>query len=348
MPPAVFSVAEMATGYRDAFVRAGHDVREYRMSDRMAYHRRAVTTEQERQAWRSASETILVEAIYHRADLVLFVCPLSFHPVALELLKWGGFKVVALHTESPYQDEEQIAWNTHYPELHACTHERTTAARYGWTYLSHAYDPAVHRPGWSDESLACDVLFVGTGFPERISLLEAIDWTGITLRLQGVWDRLSNDSPLRQFYRPGFVDNTDLQHHYRSAKICLNPHRFHPDAVSLNPRAYELAATGVFQLTDARDDGSTFSRMLMRFSTADDLEAKIRHYLAHDDEREASIEVLRQLVESETFDVRVGTLMAAITPQFTDDYFGKLRLSKAHGILARSAANLLDQEFTRG
>jgi spore maturation protein CgeB len=317
MPPATFSVAEMSRGYRDALRRAGHDVAEYAMSEHLAYHRRAALQEHERQAWLKASETILQAAIYHRADLVLFVCALSFHPIALELLGWGGFKAAVLHTESPYQDDEQIAWNRHAKDLHVCTHERTSAERYGWTYLPHAFDPAVHGPAQPDPNEACDVLFVGTGFKERIALLEAIDWTGINLRLQGVWDGLADNSPLRPFYRDGFVDNADLPRLYASAKVCINPHRYHADAVSLNPRAYELAACGVFQITDDRNDGSLFSRLLVRYQSAEDLGQKIRHYLAHPEARQQNTDILRQVVSGETFDARVKTLMGAIERRFT-------------------------------
>jgi spore maturation protein CgeB len=312
MPPATFSVAEMARGYRDALRRAGHDVVEYAMGEQLAYHRRAVIQpELERLAWRHASETILQAAIYHRADLVLFICPLSFHPIAVELLEWAGFRAAVIHTESPYQDAEQIAWNAHGPNLHICTHERTSAERYGWTYLPHAFDPDVHHPVAADPAEACDVLFVGTGFKERIALLEAIDWTGINLRLQGVWD-LAPDSPLRPFYRDGFVLNGELPRLYASAKICLNPHRYHAEAVSLNPRAYELAACGVFQITDDRNDGSTLSRMLVRFTSAEDLGQKIRFYLEHEDARQTNVDVCQQLVQAETFDARVRTLTAAL------------------------------------
>jgi len=317
MPPATFSVAEMARGYRDALRRAGHDVAEYVMADRIAYHRRASTGQNDRLAWRNASETILQAAIYHRADLVLFVCPLSFHPIALELLEWGGFTIAALHTESPYQDQEQIAWNRHAKHLHVCTHERVSAERYGWTYLPHAFDPAVHQPVAPDPAEATDVLFVGTGFTERIALLEAIDWTGINLRLQGgVWE-LAEDSPLRPFYRDGFLTNTELPRLYASAKVCINPHRYHADAVSLNPRAYELAACGVFQITDGRNDGSLFSRLMVRYGSAEDLGRKIRHYLDHPEERQQHAEVLQQAVQAETFDARVGTLMAALGGGFS-------------------------------
>jgi spore maturation protein CgeB len=317
MPPAVFAVAEMARGYRDALRRAGHDVAEYVMLDALAYHRRASAHEHERLAWRRASEPILQAAIYHQSDLVLFVCPLSFHPIALELLVWGGFKIVALHTDSPYQDDEQVAWNRHAPDMHVFTHERTSAQRYGWSYLPHAYDSSVHVPVEPDPSEACDVLFVGNGFKERIALLEAIDWTGIDLRLRGVWTDLSDDSPLRTFCRGGVVNNADLPRLYASAKICINPHRYHPDAVSLNPSAYELAACGVFQITDDRNDGSLFSRMLVRYGSSDDLQRKIRHYLAHQDERAAIVDALSQLVGCETFDARAKTLMDTVCEGFT-------------------------------
>lgn len=318
VPPAVFSVAELSNGYRDALRRAGHDVREYKTRERMAYHRRAAGEDYENEAWKHACETILQEAIYHRADLVLFICGLSFHPIALQLLQWGGFKVAVLHTESPYQDDEQIAWNAYSPGLTVFTHEKVSAERYGWGYLPHAYDPHVHRPVDPDPAEACDVLFVGTGWKERQAFLEAVDWSGIHVRIRGLWKYLTPSSPLWPHFIDGHLENTALPRLYASAKVCINLHRQSEHAVSLNPRSYELAACGVFQVTDARRDGSLFASVLPTFRTPQDLERQIRYYLAHPDQRQASAELAQQMVQAETFDARAAALIEAITPRFKD------------------------------
>jgi spore maturation protein CgeB len=315
-PPGTFSVGDVARGYLHALRRAGCDVREYPTFDRLRCHRQALGEEYERVVWKQACEGILQEAIYHHADLVLFVCGLSFHPIALELLRWAKIPAAVIHTESPYQDDEQIAWTAHYPGMLVCTHESYSAERYGWTYLPHAYDPDVHRPVESDPAEACDVLMVGYGWPERQALLESVDWTGINLRLRGWWPGITEGTPLWPYFVDGIVPNADLPRLYASAKINLNIHRGHPNAKSLNPRAYELAACGVFQMSD-RLEASAFGRTIA-VGRALPFKDYVRYWLDHDEQRRTYAEVQQQTVRGETFDARVKTLLFAARPAFTD------------------------------
>jgi len=309
MPPAVFSVAEVANGYREALINAGHDVKTYSVKARIDHHTRGAGSVDHRIIAKAACETILNEAIYFNADLVLFVCGLSIHPIALDLLKRSGIKSAVIHTESPYQDDEQIAWNQHYPDMKVFTHEKYSAERYGWTYLPHAFNPEVHHAQWPRREFECDVFICGMGWKERQTFLEQVDWSGINLQILGRWDGITEKSQLSQFYRPGLVMNNTLPGRYASAKINLNFHRFHPEAKSLNPRAYEIAACGGFQLTDERNDGSLFARSLPTFTTPHELGQKVRWYLENPEKREQQAELQWQLVQPHTFNERLKILI---------------------------------------
>jgi spore maturation protein CgeB len=316
-PPSVnFSVADVSRGYSRALRRAGCDVVEYPTRREFQYNREAIGEAEhyERFICFRACERILQEATYHKADLVLFICSQTFHPIALQLLKKYDIPAAVIHTESPYQDDDQVQWVAHYPGMTVFTHEQYSAEKYGWHYLPHAYDPEVHQPAAPDPAEACDVLMVGWGWPERQKALEAVDWTGIKLVIRGRWDGITEDSPLFPYYRPGIVPNADLPRLYASAKINLNIHRAHPQAKSLNPRAYELAACGAFQWSD-RAEPSLFGRTL---SGHLGLERAIRHWLLHDDGRRIMAEVQQQTVRGETFDARVRTLLQAVSTKFTD------------------------------
>lgn len=315
-PSADFSVSDVARGYRAAFIRQGHEIRDYELARRILYHRRAVGEafrEDPRAVSKQACETILVEAIYHRADLVVIVAGLYFHPVGLQLLRWGGFRTAAFFTESPYEDENQVEWCAHDPEMTVFTHEEMSAVRYGWRYLPHAFDPAIHHPRQPSPAEACDVLMIGTGWPERQQFLEAVDWMGIRLVIRGLWSGISPASPLYPFYREGCIDNAQVPALYASAAICLNFHRAHPDAVSLNPRAYELAACGAFQVSDwRRDVDRVFGGAVPTFETPQQLEQQIRRYLAQPAERQRLAAEARARVSRDTFDERAAVLMAAL------------------------------------
>jgi spore maturation protein CgeB len=314
-PAAEFSVSDVARGFHGAFAAAGHDVRLFDLSKRMIYHMRAMG-----EAWRGqtdavsqqATEMVVVEAMKHRADLVVIVSALVFHPLGLVLLRQAGIPTAVILTESPYDDVEQADWAAAYPEATICTHERVSAARYGWLYLPHAYDPAIHRPV-APTRPPCDVLLLGTGWAERIALLEAVDWHGIDLRLLGLWPVLTEASPLWRHYEAGCLDNADAPGIYASARICLNLHRAHPDAESLNPRAYELAACGAFTVTDRRAEGEAlFGWSQPMFTSAAQLAHVLREALADADFREVCAAEAHRRVQGETFEARAAALLAAM------------------------------------
>lgn len=315
-PVAQMSVLDVATGYHAALLRAGHQVRVYDLAKRWAYHGLALNpampdAQRLRALSKQASETMVIEAMYHDADLVLIVSGLSVHPLALQLLQRAAIPTAVIHTESPYQDSHQAEWSATYPGMMSCTHERISAEQYGWTYLPHAYEPTIHWPHPPEEQLACDVLLLGTGWPERVAFLEQVDWTGIDVRLIGLW-HLSPDSPLQRAYTPGIVPNVDVPRLYASANICLNLHRGSTEACSLNPRAYELAACGACQVSDPRPDGTAlFGSAVPTCTTPAELGDTLRALLADPRQRRACAAEARARVNGETFDARLTTFMTA-------------------------------------
>jgi spore maturation protein CgeB len=214
----------------------------------------------------------------------------------------GGYLTALLCTESPYQtiDREQ-----HDSAVYDLTFTCDRAAvplfkrsRAGSVYyLAHAYDPGVHQPGEPDPSKVCDVFFCGTRFPERTALLDGIDWTGIDLRDKSV--RYDQHATLEEISAQ-VVPNTTAAAWYRSAKININHHRTikHPkeaaeigagEAESLNPRAYEIAACGGFQVCDRSRPElfDVFGGSVPTYTDSASLEHLIRYYLTHTEEREA-------------------------------------------------------------
>ena len=115
------------------------------------------------------------------------------------------------------------------------------------------------------EAPAHDVVFVGTGFDSRVALLSAVDWSGIDLGLYGACGPTCRRSTRwRPFVRAGLVDNARTGALYRKARIGLNLYRGTggAPAESLNPRAYELAADGVFTVAQPRAEQTERSRGL--------------------------------------------------------------------------------------
>ena len=73
---------------------------------------------------------------------------------------------------------------------------------------------------------------------------------------------------------------------YARSKICLNIHL--PAHKGVNPRTFEIMATGSFQIIDEREDyaGLVPEQDLAVFHSTEDLIEKISYYLAHEEERE--------------------------------------------------------------
>lgn len=314
IPAIEFSVLDVARGYHNAFIRAGHTVWTYDLGKRMAYHARAMPEKAAAcvpHVTQMASENLVVEALKCEADVVVIVSGLMCHPLGVQLLYKAHIPTVVIHTESPYEDAAQAEWGGANPDAQVFTHERISAEQCGWGYLPHAYDRDIHKPVKPVEP--CDVLFLGTGWPERIALLEAVDWTGIDLKIRGLWNTLRADSPLRPFYVDGCVDNTLVPGYYAGAKINLNIHRAHETAESLNPRAYELAACGAFCLSDYRRDSDlVFQGSQPWFHSAASLEALVRRYLDDDGERARAAARARELGHNETFDTRAADLLSVL------------------------------------
>jgi hypothetical protein len=239
----------------------------------------------------------------------------------LHSIRKVGYKVATILTESPYWDNWQAAWAA--LSTVVFTNERTSVGVLRehqplTYYLPHAYDPAKHAPGGNGNGdhpdvPAHDVVFVGTDFPERVETLRAVDWDGIDLGLYGMWHSMGSRNKLRQYLHTGIVDNRMTAALYRHAKIGLNMHRQSADwskdkplitgAESLNPRAVELAANGVFTISDNRAEvGEVFGDVVPTYATPQELEELVRHYLAHPEERAEKAAQLPACVAGRTFD----------------------------------------------
>lgn len=339
---AEWSIADVGSGYRAALARAGHEVIDWRLNNRLRFVSTALSAVNKAdlpEITRIASEMIVIEAVKHQPDWVVIVCAMAFHPDALVLLRRAGFKTVVIFTESPYMDADQAE----FAELCdvVATNDRFSAEKYGWLHLPAAYDPERHH--LVEPTERHDIVIVGTGWDQRVERLAAIDWTGIDLAIYGFWPQLDDTLPSDQFptsdemhpnpealakigrfYQKRGTDNDETVALYSGAKICINDHRPHPHAYSANPRVYEvLAVGGGLLLTDWRDEladilGSP-AMVNYGFRDAAELEYKIRLYLDHEGLRRAAVENGRVLLETsgcfpggQTFDARVAVLTEAL------------------------------------
>lgn len=259
-----------------------------------------------------ASKDAVCEALWHECEWVLVISGKGFHPDALLMLKRAGKKIAAVFTESPYDDAEQMAFaklcDLNFTNDRASLHTLPRAL-----YLPVAYDAEVHHPD-VPAGEPSDVCFVGTGFEERMRFLGRVDWTGIALRLWGYWVGASKHG-LKPYVAATTwgVHNDRAAELYRGAAINLNLYR-DGAGESMNPRAYELAALGAFQLShDVRGEAhEVFGDSIGYFEDPEDLQAKVRFYMDRPGLRERMAERARELVQGNSYDDRTRVLLSAM------------------------------------
>lgn len=240
-----------------------------------------------------------------------------------------GVTTALICTESPYLTTER---EQHDAALYDVVFTNDRAAPPLFTrndpatvhYLPHAYHPGRHTPD-GPAAEPCDVRFVGTIFPERAALLDAVDWRGLDADIRGVrYGAGVNPRELLAQVTP----NAQTAALYRGAGIVLNHHRTirHPgdaahiaprEAESLGPRAYEIAACGAFQLSDDSRpeliDVFGGSVATYRAGDAADLERQIRHYHRLPGVREAMARAAWEAVRPHHWGARAAQILDVLS-----------------------------------
>ncbi len=267
--------------------------------------------------FRVAEAARMSEAAAHmRPDVVVVLNGLHvFPPNHLEqvaAIRALGIPTAIWFVDDPYLTDATAVIAPRYDVVF--TAERTCVSLYHSVGCRHVYhlpvaaDPQLFHPMRVPETYWTDVCFIGNAFWNRVELFDAI---APVLKNKRVfiaghnWQRLANFAWLQPFIRDGWTPVPETVKYYNGAKIVINMHRTteaYKDnrngrnwpAESLNPRIFEMAACGAFQLTDWREElpehfrvdaEGTVNPEIATFRSAEELAYKIEHYLRHDEER---------------------------------------------------------------
>lgn len=272
-----------------------------------------------------AAEPVFGAAHLHEVDAVYLISPMYFPMPIVQMLRNDGFQVWAYFTECPYEDE---FWSrVQAPLMDVCfVSDRMSVDRFRMFneqtyYLPHAYDPSVHFPAEPVDNGHKHVSFVGTGFPGRRKFLEAVDWEGIDLRLYGNWWEVDDESPLQPYVRHRLVENHTTAQLYRGSELGISMHRTERfyrtggridpnEAYSIGPRAYELAACGLAQVSDPRAElWDVFGESVPTFNTPAELQEVIRDCLDDDGYRNELAAVQMEAVQGHTVEARARQIL---------------------------------------
>lgn len=336
-----FSVADVYRGWADALRDLGNEVALYNTNDRLMFYSKALvdTGKQDETGHRIVRQAMgqpdairaSMQGLSHACyalwpDVVLFVSGFFVTGGEFELMHARRHKLVMLHTESPYQDDEQLA-KAPFMDLNLLNDPTNIAAyeeRAPALYMPHAYRPTLHRPrtGPVDTNRESDLAFIGTAFKSRIDFFGKMDFSGIDFLLGGAnWDDdLDVGSPLRKYlgHTEGCVDNDQTAAIYQNAKAGINLYRRESEdqhageGWAIGPREIEMAACGLFYLRDSRGEGDEVFPMLPKFDSPGDATEKLRWWLAHDFEREIAAAAARLVVADRTFENNAKKLLKAL------------------------------------
>ncbi len=181
-------------------------------------------------------------------------------------------------------------------------------------YLPFAADPEIHYPvNLSDserQHWQADVMFAGKATPDRSPYLVAAANAG-RLALYGALGETELRHKLKPFYRGKWVYGEDYARAVAGAKICLNI-LFEANYGAHNMRTFEVPACGGFLLTMRSEGQEEFfmeGSEMACYGSTDELQDKVRYYLAREDERKAIAQKAYTKVQSHTYMHRVRELV---------------------------------------
>ncbi len=273
-----------------------------------------------------ASEAAMARIVPFRPDIVLVLAQAPLLAPALDVLRERGIATAFWFVEDFRHMDYWRGTAPKYDYFFAIQEGgflerlREAGARNA-AFLPMAASPGVHRkvelsPGEAEE-FGSDVSFVGAGYYNRRRMFEGL--VDLDFRIWGnEWGGCPNLAPFirRGGARVGTEDTVKI---FNASRINVNLHSssYHegvnPDGDFVNPRTFEIAACGAFQLVDHRKGLDRFFRIGEEVACFEDLaglRAQIARYLANPREREAVAEKgRRRVLRDHTYERRMEEMI---------------------------------------
>ncbi len=170
-------------------------------------------------------------------------------------------------------------------------------------FIQTGCDPELHRPaslsGAEKREFSCDLSFAGAGYYNRLQVFKGL--TDLNFKIWGVeW----GERELAHLVQGGErrFDSETFMKICAGSKINLNLHSsathdgVDPGCDALNPRVFEIAAAGAFQVCDpCKGLADHFSEdEVPTYRSLAELREKVAYYLAHPEERTACAKRARE------------------------------------------------------
>lgn len=186
-------------------------------------------------------------------------------------------------------------------------------------YLPAAFDDSVVFDNAGHQSINCEaqVSFVGAPYRNRIELFNRLKIPGLKIYGEG-WDGLNTSVKIGNRR----ISSSERRHIYASSKINLNLHSS-PHAEGawngdfVNPRTFEIAGLGGFQLTDARELlplHFDLKNEISVFSSPSGMLDAIQYYMDHESERnELAANARARVLKEHTYRHRAMEILSLVS-----------------------------------
>lgn len=277
-------------------------------------------------------ERIIARADHFRPDMILALAQAPMSPAVIERLKALDIPIIYWFVENHRATPYWKSLAPHYDYFFAMQKGEflddlaLAGAPYA-AYLPQAADPAVHHPARITEAdmekYGSPLSFMGAGYPNRRKFFAGLldlqiavwgtEWdlnTPLGQRVKNANRRMSPEEYVKIFLASGI----NLNLHSSLSHPGIDPMK---DFV--NPRTFEIAACGAFQLTDDRSELPEMFRIgeeIEAFHTVEELRDKIAYYLTRPGEREKIAHAgMRRALKEHTFVHRLAEMMSAVLPR---------------------------------
>jgi hypothetical protein len=256
-----------------------------------------------------ANRELVMAAIRKRPGMILITANEPVRPATLIELKVAlpETKIVNIFPDTLFNLRDHVIAGL--PIYDAfCAHTKAGIAQLerlgcrGALYVPLAADPGLHYPmpltAEEQRTFGCDVVYVGNWRPEHEELFSHLE--GFDLAIWGSvrWNNAKPGSFVRSRWRGRALFAKDFAKAHLGAKVCLNP----VDPLNFpghNQRFFELPACRVFSLVTRTEDTTSILRegeTVATFASPEELVQKVRHYLAHAEERDRIASAAYELV----------------------------------------------------
>jgi spore maturation protein CgeB len=299
------------------------------------------------------AETIVARSLDWKADMVLALAQTPLLPDSLLELRREGIATAMWFVEDyrlfTYW-KEVAGFYDHFFAIQKgnFSHSLAQVGQKHFHYLPPAASRHLHKPvtltSQERQHYGSDISFVGAGYFNRLESFQQLMnydfkiWGNDWPKESAVYSRVQQDARR--------VEAKEIVKIFSASKINLNLHSspthtgVDPLGDFVNPRTFEIAACGAFQLVDERKYLSELFDVnfeVVTFKTTNELRSKIDYCLAHPDER---AEIARQgrerVLRDHTYEHRMTELVDVI--QSVRPNLGKRMTNHPSELIRRAGA----------